>query len=141
MGGSAGLPWRLLPGSGSHLSALRGSPTARGAEVAQPAHHVVVVLRWWRKAGEDPVEQIGIGAIKQSFELVELGAVQAGEGHLREWTENEVALLRPAVPAPEQEPPAPEIEIVAFAVAGHGAGIGRRRGDRGGLQRHIARDN
>jgi hypothetical protein len=73
------------------------------AEIAEQAHHVVVVS--WRRwaTSDDPVEQIGIGAIEQSFEPVELRAVEAGKVCLGKRAENEIALLRPAMPKPEQE--------------------------------------
>jgi hypothetical protein len=44
--------------------------------------HVVIVLWWWRAAADDPVEQIGIGAIEQRFKPAELEAIEAGQGCL-----------------------------------------------------------
>jgi hypothetical protein len=61
----------------------------------------VIVLRWRRAPADDPVEQLGIGAIKESFELVELGSVETRNAQLGESAENEIALLRPAMPRPE----------------------------------------
>ena len=48
-----------------------------GTEITQHLHHVVIVFRGRREAAENPVEQIGVGAIKQRFESVELTAVEA----------------------------------------------------------------
>ena len=79
------------------------------AVVAQHPRHIVVVFRGRRDPGNDPIEQIGIVAIEQSFESVELGAVEVRERPLGERTENEVAFLRAAMPASEQQPPAPDI--------------------------------
>jgi hypothetical protein len=69
----------------------------------------VVMSRRWRSATEDPVEQIGVSAIEQSFESVELGIVEAQEGRLSERAENKVALLSPAMPASKQQSPASNI--------------------------------
>ncbi len=70
-----------------------------GAEAAQQLHDVMIVL--WRRpaAAQDPVEQIGVGAIEQSLEPVELVTVEAREGRFGERAEDEVVLLRPAMPA------------------------------------------
>ncbi len=86
---------------------------APGAEITQHLHHVVIVFRGRREAAYNPVEQIGISAFERRFELVELAVAEGRQGRLRERAKNEVALLRPAMPAAEQQPPAPEIEIVA----------------------------
>jgi hypothetical protein len=48
-------------------------------------------------------------AIEQSLEPVELGTVEAREGRFGERAEDEVILLRPAMPAAEQQPPAADI--------------------------------
>jgi hypothetical protein len=61
----------------------------------------VIVLRWRRALADDPVEQLGIGAIKESFEPIELGRVETRNAQLGESAENEIALLRPAMPRPE----------------------------------------
>ena len=74
---------------------------APGSEIAQQPHHVVIVLRGRRKAAENPVEQIGICAFEQRFKPIELTAVEALQRGLGERAENEVALLRPAMPAAE----------------------------------------
>jgi hypothetical protein len=82
---------------------------ARDAEAAQQPHQLVIVLRRRRcDTDEDPVEQIDIGAIEQRFEALELRAVQALERRLGERTEDEVDLLRAAMPAAELQPPAAE---------------------------------
>jgi hypothetical protein len=85
---------------------------SRGAELAQKAHHVVVVL--WRResATDDPVEQIGVGAVEQGFEAVELRTVEAREISLSKSAEYEIALLRSTMPAPEQDSPAANLEVV-----------------------------
>src|SRR5208337_3464190 len=100
--------------SGEKLSALFRCAMALGAELTQQPHHVVIVPWRRRIAAENPVEQIGIGAFKQRFEPFELTSVEDREERLSERAENEVALLRPAIPAAELRPPAPEIEIVSL---------------------------
>jgi hypothetical protein len=89
--------------------ACRSSVMAGGAEAAQQLHDVVIVL--WRRpaAAQDPVEQIGVRAIEQSLEPVELPAVEVREGRFGERAEDEVVLLRPAMPAAEQQAPAADI--------------------------------
>ena len=87
-----------------------------GAENAQQLHHVVVMFRRWITDAEYPVKQIGVGAIEQRLESPELTAVQGLEGVLGERAEDEVALLRPAMPAPKQEAPAADIRI--FVICG-----------------------
>jgi len=73
-----------------------------GAETAQQFHHVVVMF--WRRItdAEYPVKQIRVRAIEQRLEPPDLVAVQGLEGVLGERAENEVAFLRPAMPAPKQ---------------------------------------
>jgi hypothetical protein len=61
----------------------------------------VIVLRWRLAPADDPVEQLWIGAIKESFEPVELRSVETRNAQLGESAENEIALLRPAMPRPE----------------------------------------
>jgi hypothetical protein len=83
--------------------------TSLDAETAQQRHHVVVMF--WRRItdAEDPVKQIGVGAIEQRLEPPDLIAVQGLEGALGERAENEVTFLRPAMPAPKQKAPAADI--------------------------------
>src|SRR5258705_10233942 len=84
------------------------------AETAEQLHHVMIMF--WRRIAdaEDPVKQIGIGAIEQRLESPELIAIQGLEGVLSERAENEVAFLRPAVPAPKQKAPAADIRMFAI---------------------------
>ena len=100
---------------------------APGAEIAQQPHHVVIVLRRRRIAAEDPIEQIGIGAFEQRFKPIELTAVEAVQAGLGERAENEVALLRPAMPAAEQQPPAPGDRSPIARVLGTSAEIRHRK--------------
>jgi hypothetical protein len=94
------------------LSVVLGqSVTARGAEAAQQPHDVMIVLGRRPTAAQDPLEQIGVGAIEQSLEPVELGAVEAHEGRFGERAEDEVVLLRPAMPGAEQQAPAADILV------------------------------
>jgi hypothetical protein len=79
---------------------------------SQQTHHVVIVLLGCIKAANDPIKQVRIGALEQSFETVELRAVEIREMDLGKSAENEVALLRPAVPAAEQQPPASDLSII-----------------------------
>jgi hypothetical protein len=84
------------------------------AKAAEQLHHVVIMF--WRRIAdaEDPVKQIGVGAIEQRLESRELVTVQGPEGVLGERPENEVAFLCPAVPTPKQEAPAADIRIFAI---------------------------
>ena len=66
------------------LGALLRPTTSAGAETTQEAHHIVIMFWRRRDAAENPIEQIGVGAIEQCFEPVELGMVQALERRLRE---------------------------------------------------------
>ena len=79
---------------------------------SQQTHHVVVVLYGCSEATDYPIKQVRIGALEQSLETVELRAVEICEMDIGKSAENEVALLRPAMPAPEQQPPASDISII-----------------------------
>ena len=80
-------------------------------ETAKQLHHVMIMF--WRRIvdAEYPVKQVGVIAIEQRLESPELTAVQSPEGVLGERAEDEVALLRPAMPAPKQEAPAADFEL------------------------------
>jgi hypothetical protein len=80
-------------------------------ETAEQPHHIMIVFRWRITDAEDPVKQVGVGAIEQCLESPELIAVQGLEGVLGERAEDEVALLRPAMPASKQEAPAADIRM------------------------------
>jgi hypothetical protein len=84
------------------------------AETAQQLHHVVVMFGRRIADAEDPVKQVGVGAIEQRLKSPELTAVQGLEGVLGEPAKNEVAFLRPAMPAPKQEAPAADISMFAI---------------------------
>ena len=56
------------------------------------------VLRRWRDAENDPVEEIGIGTVEERFVPVQLGSIEPREGEFGERAEYEIALLCPAVP-------------------------------------------
>src|SRR4051812_376445 len=88
----------LLPCLGEDGYLRRRRPAVLRAEVAKQPHHVMVVSGWRRTATEDPVQQIGIRAIEQSFEPAELGGVETGQGCVRERAEDEIALLGAAMP-------------------------------------------
>jgi hypothetical protein len=99
--------------SDSMLTNLPCCTMSLDAETAQQRHHVVVMF--WRRItdAEDPVEQIGVRAIEQRLESPELIAVQGLERVLGKRAENEVAFLRPAMPAPKQEALAADIRMFA----------------------------
>jgi hypothetical protein len=80
-------------------------------ETAEQPHHVMIVFGRWIADTEYPVKQVGVGAIEQRLESPELIAVQGLEGVLGERAEDEVALLRPAMPASKQEAPAADIRM------------------------------
>jgi len=108
----------LLRFSDLMLSVLLRSMMAPSAETTQQAHHVVIMFRRRRTAVENPIEKIGVGAIEQRFEPVKLDPVQALEVLLGKRAEDQVALLRPAMPAPEKQPPAADIEMFALGCTG-----------------------
>jgi len=84
-------------------------------EIAEKAHHIVVVLRRRRSCAEDPVEQIRIGTFEQGFEAVKLTVVEACEGRFCKRAENEVALPGPTIPTAKQEPPAAYVRMIALS--------------------------
>jgi hypothetical protein len=79
---------------------------------SQQTHHVVVVLFGCIEAANDPIKQVRIGALEQSLETVELRAVEICEMDIGKSAENEIALLRPAMPAAEQQSPAPDVSVI-----------------------------
>jgi len=81
---------------------------------SQQTHHVVVVLFGRSEATDDPVEQVRIGALEQGLETVELRAVEICEIDIGKPAKNEVAFLRPAMPAPKQEAPVADIPMFAI---------------------------
>ena len=85
------------------------------AEIAQKAHHIMVVLDRWRRDAEDPVEQVRVGAIEQGLEAIELNTVELRKGRLGKRTENQVAFLCPAIPAAKQQPSAADIRVILLS--------------------------
>src|SRR5262249_40082314 len=78
--------------------------TVRDAEVVHQAHHVMIVLRRRGADSQNPVEQIAVAAIEQSFEPVEFGIVHTRQKCLGERAEQDVVLLGAAMPGAEQQP-------------------------------------
>jgi hypothetical protein len=107
--------------SNSILTNLPRRTMSLDAKSAEQLHHVMIMF--WRRIAdaEYPVKQIGVGAIEQRLESPEPIAVQGLEGVLSERTKDEVAFLRPAMPAPEQEAPAADIRM--FVICGLGGHI------------------
>jgi hypothetical protein len=81
------------------LSVLLRPVMARIAEATQQVHHIVIMFRRRRAAAENPIEEIGVRAIEQRFDSVELSAVEVRERSLGERAKNEVAFARSAMPA------------------------------------------
>jgi hypothetical protein len=75
---------------------------------SQQAHHIVVIFFRWRDADHDPVVQIRISTIEQSFKTLELREVEISEISLGKSAEYEIAFLCSPMPAPEQQPLASE---------------------------------
>src|SRR5258705_13624456 len=100
--------------SNSMLTNLPRCTMSLDAETAQHLRHVVVMFRRRITDAENPVEQIGVRAIEQRLESPELIVVQGRERVLGERAENEVAFLRPAMPAPKQQ--ALAADILMFAI-------------------------
>jgi hypothetical protein len=95
------------------LTNLPRSTMSLGAETAEQLHHVVIVFRRRIADAEYPIEQIGVSAIEQRLEPPELIAVQDLKRVLGERAENEVAFLRPAMPASKQEAVAANLRMFA----------------------------
>ena len=55
-------------------------------------------------AAGDPIEDVGVGAVEQRLEKVELRLVKPGKVNIGKATEDKIALPRPAVPGTEQKP-------------------------------------
>jgi hypothetical protein len=105
----------------SMLTNLPRCTMSLDAETAQQLHHVMIMFRRRIADAEDPVKQVGVGAIEQRLKSPELIAIQALEGVLGKPAKNEVALLRPAMPAPKQEAPAADIRM--FVICGLGRDV------------------
>src|SRR6266403_3432903 len=102
--------------SNSMLTNLPRCTMSLGAETAQQLHHVVFMFCRRITNAEDPIKQVGVRAIEQRLEPPELIVVQGREGVLGERPENEVAFLRPAMPAPKQQALAADIRM--FVICG-----------------------
>ena len=63
---------------------------------------VVVVFAGRRGAAGHPIEDIGIGAVEQRLEAIELRLGKPGEMRIGEAAEDQVALARPTMPGAEQ---------------------------------------
>jgi hypothetical protein len=100
------------------LTNLPRSTMSLAAETAEQLHHVVIVFRRRIADAEYPIEQIGVSAIEQRLEPPELIAVQGLKRVLGERAENEVAFLRPAMPASKQEALAANIRMFAICRLG-----------------------
>ena len=70
--------------------------------------------------------QIGVGAIEQSLETLQLRAVQVGEMGIGKSAENEVAFLRAAMPGPEQKTPAAGIRRIVPPLIRDAVGMAHR---------------
>jgi len=72
-------------------------------EGTQQVQHIVVVLRRRHAAVEDPLEEIRVGTVEQRFEAVELAGIEACQAAVGKRPEEQVALLRSAIPALEEK--------------------------------------
>src|SRR5712664_1522853 len=72
----------------SMLTNLPRCTMSLDAETAEQLHHVMIMFRRRITDAEDPVEQVGVGAIEQRLKSPELTAVQGLEGVLGERAEN-----------------------------------------------------
>ena len=64
----------------------------------------MVVLRRRHAAVEDPLEKIRVGTVEQRFEAAELVGIEACQAAVGKRPEEQVALLRSAMPALEEKP-------------------------------------
>jgi len=74
---------------------------ALGPVGTQQVQHIMVVLRGGHTASKDPLQEIRVGTIEQRFEAVELARIEACQAVVGKRPEEQVALLRSAMPAPE----------------------------------------
>src|SRR5215813_11797218 len=77
-----------------------------------PEHWRIEVARNLGFAG-NPGEQLPVGEVDKAFELVELGVIQNGDSTVGEAAHDQVHLAHAAVPGPEQELAAPDIQPIA----------------------------
>jgi hypothetical protein len=112
MKGDSGRSMTVIPPESSDGSELSVLPVLVLSEASQQAHHIMVVLFRRREAADDPVEEIRICAIEQSFEPVELRVVEVSEMDLGKSAKYEIALLGSPMPATEQQPPASDILVM-----------------------------
>jgi hypothetical protein len=77
---------------------------------AQQPHHVVILGRRRRRAAAQPVEEIGVVAFEQRLVAIELTHIKSGEVIFGKPAQNKIALTSPAVPGPEQEALAADID-------------------------------
>jgi hypothetical protein len=82
------------------------------SERSQQAHNIVVMLFRCCAAGDDPVKQLGIGAIEKRFKTLELRAVEVSEVDLGKSAKDEIALLGSPTPAPAQYPPVSDVSML-----------------------------
>ena len=64
----------------------------------------MVVLRGYRGTAGDPVKNIGVGAVEQGLEAIELRLVKPGQVLIGEAPEDQVGLACAAMPGSEQQP-------------------------------------
>jgi len=64
----------------------------------------VVVLRGYRGTAGDPVKNIGVGAVEQGLEAIELRLVKPDQVGIGEASKDQVAFARAAMPGSEQQP-------------------------------------
>ena len=56
------------------------------------------------RAAGDPIEDVGVGAVEQRLEKVELRLVESGKMSIGKAAEDKIALLRSPMPGTEQKP-------------------------------------
>jgi hypothetical protein len=79
-------------------------------EGQQELGHIIIVFGGRCGAARHPVKNIGVGTVEQSLVAVELSVFKAGQMGIRKAAEDQVALPRAAVPGPEQQPLAANLD-------------------------------
>src|SRR6266704_2855518 len=81
------------------------------AEAAQQVHDVMVICWRRRAATGDPVKQVGVVTVEQGLEPAQLCGAQPTASAIGERAENQVDLLRAAMPAAKHQALAAQLEF------------------------------
>ena len=77
---------------------------AVGPVSTQQVQHIVVVFCRRHAAAKDPLEEVRVGTFEQCFEPAQLARIEACQATVGKRPEEQIAFLRTAMPALEEEP-------------------------------------